>query len=137
MKAALFLDDESYRHVSFLKAQKENYDTIHCVSFNEDAIDLLKKFEYDLVSLDYDLTQTEGEGKSTLPTAAFIACMEKKPRLVRVHSRNYLAAPKLWEFLINNGVNAYILEFGELEAYDKIENLVGEEGDRDGNGPVC
>ena len=93
----LFLDDNRNR----VDIAKKRWETDHELSIAEtaaEAIALLKKVKFDLVSLDHDLGGKvyQQSGKNTgYEVAQFIAKMKNPPPIVIVHSWNHNGAQNM------------------------------------------
>jgi CheY-like chemotaxis protein len=101
----LFLDDMETRHKHFRRTSLGNVEIVPAWTADE-AIKLLQEQEFDIVSLDHDLTELQTLGfmdaeKTGYSVACFIAEMpeEKRPKVVVVHSLNPSGAVRMMQAL--------------------------------------
>lgn len=104
----LFLDDRAVRRETF----RTKYPNAVFVETVVDCIQILKVQLFDLVSMDYDLTQADPE-HTGLEVAEWIAKYRQPPmmRFIIVHSTNLVGALPMLEVLRGAGYNPLYLPF--------------------------
>ena len=98
MNQILALDDSTERLEWFRKAIPESLDEAMTA---EAAIALLCEQEYEMVFLDHDLGEGDGDGRTVARTIPF---WEKVPDRIVIHSNNTVAATEMKNILIDGGV---------------------------------
>lgn len=121
-KRVLFLDDNKFRHNT---VQSE---LLHDAAFTAtEAIELMKKKDYDLVFLDHDLgdeimVDSFGSVETGYTVAKWMVENKPKVKLVIVHSMNPAGSDNIANLLKDNGY--YVLQQPFCYLKDNIKNIL-------------
>lgn len=110
----LFLDDEVVRHEALDRWCQGAH---HCYTYDS-CIRLLKNNEYDIVSLDHDLSVEMAAGIAPADeltgtdVAKFIAQMDRKPTHAILHTFSMPGAARMGAILREAGLSVFRVPFG-------------------------
>lgn len=99
----LVLDDDPIRHDAFRNRHEKRFE-VHSVYDADGAIEALKRFHFDVATLDHDLGTGYPDGSQFVDMMLTQVPPERWPQSVMVHSHNPVGALRMTERLRDAGI---------------------------------